>query len=106
MVEVVSLLSSWSRWQVETYIPLGLELLQSYKRLSYRLVGDQRLVLLQRTLADLGVVGLWDGILEESFLELVDGDNDAEYFGKRVLQIAFGPRISELDFLRSMGMVS
>jgi hypothetical protein len=38
--------------------------------------------LLQRTLADLGVVGLGDGIFEEGFLELVDGDNDAEDLGE------------------------
>jgi hypothetical protein len=81
------------------YLPLSLELLQSHKRLCYCLVGDKRLVLFQRALADLGVVGFGDGILEKRFFELIDGDDDAEDFGEGVLKITLGARIGKLYFL-------
>lgn len=82
-----------------TYIPLGLELLQPNKRVCHRFIGNQRLVLLQAPLADLGVVSLGDGILEEGLFELVDGDEDAEDLGERVLQVTFGACVGELNLL-------
>lgn len=83
-----------------TYIPLGLELFQSHKRLRDGLVGHERLVLLQRALAYFGVVRLGYGILQERAFQLVDGDDDAEDLGERVLQVALGARLGELDLLR------
>ncbi len=81
------------------YLPLSLELLQSHKSLCYCLVGDKRLVLFQRPLADLGVVGFGDGILEKRLFELIDGDDDAKDFGEGVLKITLGARVGELYFL-------
>lgn len=51
-----------------TYIPFRLELIQAYKRPRNALIGKDRLVLFKRPLADLSIVCLWDGILEESLL--------------------------------------
>jgi hypothetical protein len=62
-----------------TYIPLRLELLEPHKRLCHRLVGKDGLVLLQRPLAYLGVIRFGDSIFEEGLLQLVQGDDDAEY---------------------------
>lgn len=73
-----------------TYIPLGLELLQALKLLGDGLIRQQRLILPQRPLADLRVLGLWNGILEEGLLKLVEGDDDAEELGKGVLQVTLG----------------
>lgn len=86
--------------RVATYIPLGLELLEALELAGYRLVGQQRLVLAQRALANLRVLGLGDGILEEGLLELVEGDDDAEELGEGVVQVALGAGARELDFLR------
>ena len=76
--------------EAETYIPFGLELLEAAKGLGDRLVSEDRLVLLERALANLGVVGLGDGVLEEGFLELVERDDDAEELGERFLEVALG----------------
>jgi hypothetical protein len=53
------------------YIPLGLELLQALELVGDGLIGQQRLILPQRPLADLGVLGLGDGIFKERLFELV-----------------------------------
>ena len=76
--------------EVETYIPFGLELLEAAKGLGDRLVGEDRLVLLERPLADLGVVGLGDGVLEKGLFELVERDDDAEELGEGFLEVALG----------------
>ena len=83
----------------ETYIPLGLDLLQSHKCLRYRVVSHERLVLLQRPLADLGVVDLGDSVFEECLLEFVEGDNNAEDLGQGILQVAFGACVGEFHLL-------
>lgn len=55
--------------------------------------------MLQRPLAYLCVVGLGDGIFKKSLLELVEGDQDAEDLGQRVLKVALGACLGELDLL-------
>lgn len=64
-------------WQ-RTYIPLGLELLQALEFLGNGFIGQERLVLPQRSLAYLGVLGFRDCIFEECLLKLVERDDDAE----------------------------
>lgn len=83
-----------------TYIPLRLEHLDAHKGPRHRLVGQDRLVLLERPLADLGVVRLWDGILQESLLQLVERHYDAKDLGERVLQVPLGAGVCELHLLR------
>jgi hypothetical protein len=55
--------------------------------------------LLQQSIADFGIVGLGYGIFQISFLEFVQGDDNAEHFGKRVLEIPFGSGLCKLHFL-------
>lgn len=85
------------------HIPLGLELLQALKLARYALVGQQRLVLAQRALANLRVLGLGDGIFEEGLFELVERDDDAEELREGVLQVALGSGVGELHFLWEAG---
>ena len=81
------------------YIKLGFEFLDSLELMRYCLVGQQRLVLPQRPLADVRVFGLGDGILHERLLQLIESHDDAEELGKRVLKIALGTRVGELHLL-------
>lgn len=83
----------------DTYIPLGFELLEANEGFSHRFVGENRLVLLERSLADFRVVGLGDGILQEGLLQLVNSDNDGVDLRKRVLQVAFGTTVCQLNLL-------
>jgi hypothetical protein len=96
-----------SRWVSEeketrrynTHIPFRLELFQPDKCLCDSLVRQDRLVLLQGSLANLGVVGLGDGILEEGFFELVKSHEDAEDLGQGVLEVALSACLGELHLL-------
>jgi hypothetical protein len=55
--------------------------------------------LLQRPLADLGVIGLGDGIFQERFFELIDRNDDAKYLGERVLKVTLSACVGKLDLL-------
>lgn len=85
--------------RVATYTPFSLKLLQANKCSRHGFIGQYGPVLLERALADLGVLGLWDGILEKCLLQLVQGDYDAKHLGERVPEILLGPRLGELDLL-------
>lgn len=90
----------------ETYIPLGFELLQPHEGLHDGLIGENGIVLLQRPLADLGVIRLGYGILEESLLQLVEGDDDAEDFGEGVMQVPLRAVVCEFYLLGDIQSVS
>lgn len=68
--------------ELETYIPSGFEFFYALKLVGDGLVGQQRLVLSQRSLANLRVFRFWDRIFQERLFELVESDNDAEQFGE------------------------
>lgn len=83
----------------KTNIPLRLERFYIHKLRRDNLIGQYRLVLLQQTVAYLGVVGFLDGIFQICLFELVECDYDTEYFSKGVLQVALSSRICKFDFL-------
>ena len=84
----------------DSYIELGLELLQTAKCFRDRLIREERLVLPQRPLTDLRVLRFRDGIFQECLLKLIKGDDDAEELGKRVLKVALGSGVRELHLLQ------
>lgn len=93
-------------WQVPhetTYIPLGLELLQPDKGICDSLVGEDGPILLQRSLANLGVVGFRDRIFKKGLLQLVNGDDDTKDLGQGLLEVALGACLGKLYFLRMAG---
>jgi hypothetical protein len=88
---------------MNTYIPLGLELLETLELPGDLLVGKKRLVLPQRPLAYLRVLCLGYSIFEVGFLEFVEADNDAEQFCQGVLNVALGARLGEFHLLGTPG---
>ncbi len=83
----------------KTYIPRSLESFQVHKFSGYCLVTEVRLVLLEQTAAELGVLGLRDRVFDVCLLEAIEGDYDAIDFGQRILKIFLGSSLGELDFL-------
>lgn len=74
------------------HIPFALERLKVAERARNCLIGEVRLVLLQKAAACLGVVGFRYRVFQIALLECVYGDNYAIDLGERVVQIAFGAR--------------
>lgn len=87
-----------------TYLPFGLEFLETFEFLGNGLICQQRLVLPQRSFANLRVLGFRNCIFQESPLKLVERNDDAKEFGERVLKIALGAGSSEFDLLDGAGL--
>ena len=85
---------------IGTYIPFTFESLQIHKLPRNSLVRQNSFILLEQPIANLGVIVFGNCIFEIRFLELIEGDYDAEYFGEGVLEIALCAGFSELDFLK------
>ena len=81
------------------YIPFILKCFQVHELPRHSFIRQNRLVLLQQSIADFGVVGLRYGIFQVCFLKFIQGDDYAEYFGKRILKVSFGSGLCELYFL-------
>jgi hypothetical protein len=89
-----------------THIPFGLEVLEAAEGPRNGLFGKDGLVLLQRSVAYLGVVGFGYRVFEKGLFELVESDDDAEELGERVLKVALGASVCQFNFLEMTSDVS
>jgi len=81
------------------YIPLGLEIFKISKLPRNRLISQQRLILPQRSLADLSILCFRHSIFQKGLFELIKCYDNAEEFGEGFLEVALGTGVGELDFL-------
>ena len=82
-----------------TYIPLPLKSLEIHKGTGDVLIVQVRFVLLEQPVAEVGVLGLGDGVLDVGLLQPVERDDDAVDLRQRVLEIPLGCCFGKLDFL-------
>ena len=88
-----------SFWTWRPYIPLALEGFQIYKGPGDGVIAQIGLVLLQQTIAYLGVFSFRNGVFDIGLLQAVESNDDAINLREGIIQILFRGGLCKLHFL-------